>query len=273
LTDPARALQEAELTPHEVERILRVCGPRALLVGGQALATWAVHYGIQPVGELSRAVTMDVDFIGTGDIAQALQRSLGRPWKLRKGTIDEVGEQVATVYATVPGGGVKQVDFLSGIVGLDTADVRKRASVISLADGVTVQVLHPLDVLESRLRNLDSLPSKRNAIGVAQARLAVSVVRAFIENYMDAGADPRTVRQAVKRVEKLALDPRLSRVAFTYDIDVLAAIPVKRIAYPRFHEQQWPKVLARLDRKREKFVALQARRSALRVARVAQRGS
>ncbi|MEX0735406.1 MAG: hypothetical protein WD944_03440 [Steroidobacteraceae bacterium] len=88
----------------------------------------------------------------------------------------------------------------------------------------------------------------------------MSVVRAFIENHMDTGGNPRTVRQAVKRVEKLALDPRLFRVAFTYDIDILAAIPVGRIAYPRFYEQQWPRVLARLKLKREKLVALEARR-------------
>jgi hypothetical protein len=262
VTDAARALQEAELTSEEVERILQVCGPHALLVGGQALATWAVHYGIQPVGELSRAVTMDADFIGTSDIAERLQRSLGSPWKLRKGTLDDFGGQIAKVYATVPEEGIKQIDFVSGIVGLDTDDVRKRASQITLADGVTIQLLHPLDVLESRLRNLDSLPSKRNVIGVAQARLAVSVVRAFIEHYMDEGGDPRTVRQAVKRVEKLALDTRLSRVAFTYDIDVLAAIPVDRIVYSRFREEQWPRIFARLNTKREKFDRLAARQRA-----------
>lgn len=96
MTDPARAVQAAELPPEEVERILRVCGPHALLVGGQALATWAVHYGIQPVGELSRAVTMDIDFIGTCNIAQALQRSLGQPWKLRKGTLDDAHSSKTT---------------------------------------------------------------------------------------------------------------------------------------------------------------------------------
>jgi hypothetical protein len=261
VTDPVRALQEAELTPDEVERILRTCGTDALLVGGQALATWAVHYRIQPVGELSRAVTMDADFIGTSNVAHALQRSLGPPWKLRKGTLDDVGGQVAKVYAKT-GDGIKQVDFLSGIVGLDTAAVRKRAVEITLPDGVPVHVLHPLDVLESRLCNLDSIPSKRNVFGVAQARLAVSVVRAFIEDTMDEGQDPRRVRQAVKRVERIALDTRLTQVALTYDIDVLAAVPAERIAYPRFHELQWPQVLARFERKREKFVTLHARRGA-----------
>lgn len=267
MTDPSRALQEAELTAGEVERILRVCGPHALLVGGQALATWAVYYGVQPVGELSRVVTMDADFIGSSNIAQELQRSLGSPWKLRKGTLDDFGGQVAKVYATVAEEGVKQIDFLSGIVGLDTDAIHKRASQLALADGTTIQLLHPLDVLESRLRNLEALPSKQNAIGVAQARLAVSVVRAFIEHFMDEAGDPRTVRQAVKRVEKLALDTRLSTVAFTYEIDVLAAIPLERIAYPRFHEQQWPKILERLERKREKFLAARAHRGALNAAR------
>lgn len=42
VSGPTRALQEAELTSEEVERILKVCGPHALLVGGQALATWAL---------------------------------------------------------------------------------------------------------------------------------------------------------------------------------------------------------------------------------------
>lgn len=261
MTDPTRALHEAELTPDEVEGILRACGPHALLVGGQALAAWAVHYGIRPVGELSLAVTTDADFIGTSEVAQVLQRSLGLPWKLRRGTLDDSGGQVAKVYART-GDGIKQVDFLSGIVGLDTDAVRKRAAEITLADGITVNLLHPLDVLESRLRNLDSIPAKRNAIGVAQARLAVSVVRAFIEDLMDGEQDPRRLRQAVKRVASIALDTRLTPVVLTYDIDVLAAIPVERIAYPRFHELQWPKVLARFERKRGKFVALQARRAA-----------
>jgi hypothetical protein len=265
--DSTRALQEAELTPEEVERILKVCGPHALLVGGQALATWAVYYGVQPAGELSRVVTMDADFIGSNATAQKLQRSLGQPWKLRKATLDDFGPQVAKVYATLPEQGIKQVDFLSGIVGLDTDAIRRRASQLRLEDGTTVQVLHPLDVLESRLRNLDALPAKRNAIGVAQARLAVSVVRAFIEHYMNEAGDPRTVRQAVKRVEKLALDTQLARVAFTYDIDVLAAIPVDRIAYSRFREEQWPRLVARLNIKRAAFERRKSRDAANEKAR------
>lgn len=246
MTDSARRLRAAALTPAEIDRVLRICGPHALLVGGQALATWAVYYDIQPAGELSRAVTMDADFIGTRDIARTLQRQLGHPWKVREGVFDDAGGQVAKVYATVPEAGIKQVDFLSGIVGLDTKKVRERASQLILTDGVTVLVLHPLDVLESRLQNIAALSSKQNAIGVEQARLGVDVVRAFFERHMSTGGDPRIVRQAIKRIENLATDTRLSQVAFTYGIDVLASVPVERIADPRFHEEQWPRVLQRV---------------------------
>jgi hypothetical protein len=57
--------------------------------------------GIQPAGELSRVVTMDADFIGSNETAQKLQRSLGQPWKLRTATLDDVGPQIAKVYATL----------------------------------------------------------------------------------------------------------------------------------------------------------------------------
>ena len=53
------------------------------------------------------------------------------------------------------------------------------------------------------------------------------MVRAFIEDHMDGGNDPRQVRQAVKRIEKIALETRLAQIALSScDIDVLAAIPM-----------------------------------------------
>ncbi|HEY0682365.1 MAG TPA: hypothetical protein VGD45_08550 [Steroidobacter sp.] len=260
----ADVLQEAKLSPEEVDQILRICGELALLVGGQALATWALYYDVEPAGVLARAITMDADFIGGKDVARALQQKLGEPWKIREGTLDDAGGQVAKVYAAIPSQGVKQIDFLSGIVGLDTDRVRARATQLVLEDGSRVHVLHPLDLLESRLANLATLPSKQNAVGVAQARLAIDVVRAFIESHMAEGGDPRIVRQVLKRIEKMALDTRLAQAAFKYDIDVLAAVPVKRIADARFHEEHWPRILRRLASKREKFEQIQTRRTALR---------
>jgi hypothetical protein len=83
----------------------------------------------------------------------------------------------------VPEEGIKQIDFLSGIVGLDTESVRKRASQITLADGVAIQLPHPLDVLESRLRNLDWISPCGTA--ASKATSASSIVMSRVESSND----------------------------------------------------------------------------------------
>ena len=249
-----KELREVALTSAEITQILTVCGTQALLIGGQSLAFWALHYQVRPAGLLSESVTMDVDFVGNVKVAALLTKQLGGQWKLRAAPLDDMSGQTAKVYAVLPDNGLKQVDFLSGIVGLDTQSANNRAVDVEADPGVWVRVLHPLDVLESRLQNLRQLPGKRNAVGVAQARLAVEVVRAFLEDRLAAG-DTRRVFQAIKRVKKLALSPGLARTAFYYDIDVLAAVPAARIAKAQFHEQFWPDVLSRLKAKHERYAA------------------
>lgn len=120
-------------------------------------------------------------------------------------------------------------------------------------------MLHPLDVLESRLRNLQTLSSKRNPIGVAQANLALQVVRNFIQMLLVHGEKPRSMFSAVNRVTKLALDSRLANVAFEYGLDVLSAVPVDQIHVPDFRDRQWPRVLAQLAVRREKCSTRKAR--------------
>ena len=157
-----------------------------------------------------------------------------------------------------PVGGVKQVDYLSGIIGLETGRIQARAPSIVLPPDITIRVLHPLDVLESRLRNLDSLPEKRNPVGVAQARLAIEVVRAFVCEMIDTGRELREVFKAVERIAQIALDTKLVGVAIEYKIDPLDAVPVSRIDSREFQVKRWPQIestVAELKRKRMKLNA------------------
>jgi hypothetical protein len=254
-------LHEVSLTGAEVERILAICGPNALLVGGQSLAFWAARFDVEPIAELSSMVTTDADFIGSATVAKALLAALGPTWKMRTATMDHATSQVAIVYTNLPGGGVKQIDFLAGIVGLDTSVIRARAVEVELSSGVRFHVLHPLDVLESRLRNLQVLPSKRNQIGAAQARLAIGVVRRYIDAMLDAGEAPREVMRAINRVIALARQSRLARVAFDHQLEVLEAVPASRIAVPSFHAQRWPRVIADVAELRRKHAARPARKA------------
>jgi len=243
-------LLEVALTREEIDEILLRCGSRALLVGGQALATWAVYFGVEPMGVLSAKVTSDVDFIGTRQVAEELRKTLG--WKIWLPTPDDATAQTAKITSGVAGGGVKQIDFLSGIVGLDTAKVEARAVEISLVSGALVRVLHPLDVLESRLRNLDILPSKQNATGVAQAELAIAVAGRFVDSLVESGAPLRTVLDAAKRVGQIALDPRLCKVAFDFGLNPLDAVSPTRIHAPEFRLKYWPRLIARFAERRKK---------------------
>ena len=69
---------EAALSAEEGHRILEICLPTALLVGGQALAFWADHLKVALPEALQSGVTADADFIGDAALAAALGTRLGR---------------------------------------------------------------------------------------------------------------------------------------------------------------------------------------------------
>ena len=250
---------EVALTREEVDAILLQSGPQALLVGGQSLAFWAIYYGVEPIGDLSKKVTSDADFIGTASEAKRLGAAL--KWKVWLSRLDDASGQTAKVTKLIPGGGVKQVDYLSGIVGLDTARIQARAVEVTLPSGATVRILHPLDVLESRFRNLEFLSSKRDAIGVAQAKLAIAVAGKFLDTMLDAG-NKKTMLAAVERIARIALDKGLVAVAIDYDLDPLDAVPVSRIASREFRTKRWPQILEQVAELRRKHKIAASRRSA-----------
>ncbi|HEY2634495.1 MAG TPA: hypothetical protein VGI51_07220 [Steroidobacteraceae bacterium] len=255
-------LYEVALAREEVDEILVRCGVEALLVGGQALAIWAEYFRVEPVRELSEKVTLDVDFIGTRQVAEKLRVALG--WNIYFPSIEDATSQTAKVATTLPGGGVKQVDFLNAIVGLDTAKVQSRAAELELRSGIRIRILHPLDVLESRLRNLDILPAKRNSVGIAQAALAIAVAGQFFNLLLESGEPMRIQLDAVKRITQIAFDLRLSRVAFDFGLNPLASVPWLRINSPAFQSKRWPQILARAEELNRKHADREARRLARR---------
>jgi hypothetical protein len=248
---------EVPLTQAEVDTILLECGSTALLVGGQALAIWAEFFQIEPTGVLSKKVTADVDFIAPKTVANRL--SLVLKWRQYLPTFEDSTSQTAKVATTLPDGGVKQVDFLSSIVGLETAKIQKRAAELELPTGTKVRILSPPDVLESRLRNLDILSSKQNEAGVAQAELAIAVVGKFFDFLIDSDTGVRGLLDVVKRVTQIAFDPRLAQVCFKYGLNPLSSIPVEKIESESFQSKRWPQILARAEESRQKQIKLQDR--------------
>jgi hypothetical protein len=225
----------------ELEEVLRAAANRAILVGGQALAVWANYYQVAVPEELTAAVTRDADFIGNSDTALQIRSALSdKNWKYEEIKPGALTPVVAQLTLEVDGG-IKEIDFLRSILGLRTEDVRRRAVRIELASGCSVTVLHPLDVLASRLHNLAELPEKRDAKGISQARLAI----AMTERFLRAMANSREERELFNLIERLRMivvaDP-VASVCRQFQLDVLPCVPLDAIRNDQFKARRWPQI-------------------------------
>jgi hypothetical protein len=249
---------EAPLTPQDVQKILKICSPEGLLVGGQALAFWADHLEVELPGKLSDGVTGGADFIGDSALAMALGKRLG--WQTWIPTMDDATPQTGKVTQRLRNGTVKQVDFLSGVAGLTTKDLARRALDMDVPRIGHLRVIHPIDVLDSRIQNLHLLAAKRTEAGVAQAKLAVDVVRAFIRREIEAHGE-RIALKLLERVAEIAGDIAAVRVFLLYGVDPLAAVPVEDFrTTSALHKVRWPQIVAEIGKKRETMQSLSTRR-------------
>lgn len=249
---------EAPLDAEDVRKILTICAPTGLLVGGQALAFWADHLRVERPRSLISGVTADADFIGDAALATALGRRLG--WQTWIPSLDDATPQTGKVTHRTRSGGVKQVDFLSGVVGLTTKDLARRAIEMDVPDIGRLRVIHPVDVLDSRIQNLHLLPEKRTDAGISQARLALGVVRAFITREI-AEHGERVGLRLLERVADMARDIAAVRVFLLYGIDPLQAVPLEQFrTTASLHKLLWPQILEEVSRKRDSMRRLAAAR-------------
>lgn len=245
---------EAVLSPAEVRQILGLCSPEAVLVGGQALGFWADRYGVSRPPLLVPAVSADVDFIGGSALARKVGEALG--WKWWVPALDDLTEQSGKVTYRMPDNSVKQVDFLFAVAGLTTTDVIRRAIEMRVPEIGTLRVMHPIDVLDSRIQNLLLIPRKRNEMGVAQAQLAILVVGAFIQDEIRTRGERRALK-LLERIVALAESPGAIRIFIAYGIDPLAAIPIEDFrTTSSLHTKRWPQVTSHISEQRERAAKL-----------------
>jgi hypothetical protein len=233
-------IQEVALTEEEKDTILSYCGPEPILVGGQALAFWAVWFKIESPAKLGDKITTDVDFLGSSKNAHALNEQLH--WTIWIPSLDDSTPQTAKLTKTVDYNGVKQIDFLHSIVGLDTKEIRNRAVAITLPPSSNISILHPVDVLASRLKNLQHLHEKQNEVGVAQAQLAIKIASAFLRTLIGA-SHRRELLMWVEDIAAIALDKSLGNTLDRYELDLLKSIPAGEIEVPEFQAKRWPQLI------------------------------
>lgn len=226
-------------------------------MGGQALAFWADHLHVERPASLASGVTADADFIGDAALAATLGERLG--WQIWIPSLDDFTPQTGKVTHRTRAGAVKQVDFLSGVAGLTTKDLARRAIELDIPGIGHLRVIHPLDVLDSRIQNLHLLPEKRDAAGLAQAQLAIRVARAFISHEVSARGE-RAGLKLLERIAEMALDIASVQVFLVFGVDPLESIPLEEFrTTSALHKVRWPQIVAEVARKREAIRTLTPR--------------
>ena len=174
-----RAGRTAAETPLPlVKRLLGAAGDTEVLVGGQALSVWIVKYGLQLPPNLP-VVTRDTDFLtqsagaraSVEKFARAINGKASFPHRLALTAL------VGQVELAISDEQYINVDVIFKVIGLEPAKVLARAVRVELPGSTTFLVMHPFDLLKSRLANLHALREKQNDKGAAQLRLGIDVAR------------------------------------------------------------------------------------------------
>lgn len=205
---------------------------RLILVGGQALEVWSVIFDVpSPLGQ-GIALTEDADWLGGKLDAKWLCDQLSGGAEVDLHFAEDFDATPSSAIAYVKRGQrVLLMDFLRTIVGPSVEEVRRLAVRLHL-DGCTIDVLHPLLCLHSRLANLEVLASKRIGNGPAQAHWMVKIANAYFLDMVAQGQPPDEVAKACRTVAKLAEFNKAGKFCFLeFSIDALQSIPEEAVAY------------------------------------------
>lgn len=233
-----------------------------MLVGGQSLALWVNALDVPVPRALEGGVTVDVDFLGSAADAREHHAFLEiataekRMWtEVHFPEPFENTPNSAKITIFRPSGIAAEIDYLSHIIGYVGKDEeRLKARAIEIKDlyfaGSSLRVMHPFDCLRSRLCNIYSLPSKRNSVHVAQAKLSLEVMKAYILRVIAEELDERA--QLYPLLEEI-IGLASSRVGVdsfhNFGIDVLSCLPVEQLP-ERFVAKRFAQAYAYVQRRR-----------------------
>jgi hypothetical protein len=242
---PSRTVTETPLPL--IKRLLGAAGDTEVLVGGQALSVWIVKYGLPLPLDLP-VITRDTDFLTQSSAAKASVEKFARaingkasfPRRLALTAL------VGQVELAVSDDTYINVDVIFKLIGLDPAKVLARAVRVELPGATTFLVMHPFDLLKSRLANLHELRDKQNDKGAAQLRLGIDVARAYLQEQAarysaaETGAGRSPIQPLVSEIEKLAIDDAGRKVANRWGVHVADAIDPSLIPAGAFWTRKWP---------------------------------
>jgi hypothetical protein len=220
----------------EVERLLRAMPQATILVGGQALAFWMARYGLLAVHDEDPGVTRDADLIGAlGDarqLARALHGRLVLPHEDARTGI------VARIHLPIPGTSrtynIDVLHMLYAVGGLRKASeftrrASARAAVVSIPGVGQIRILHPMDVLASRVHNAAGLLQEKGEHVLTQARWAITAARHALLRIAQQSPNEERPGYLAQEIYRLACSSAGRTLFSAHGIEVADAVPMAEL--------------------------------------------
>lgn len=236
------------LKPDDAARLIaETRSDNTVLIGGQAVAFWIKYFNIQP--KLA-GLTVDIDYLGTKTDAKRVSDRLKIRHKFKAATLDDNTPSSALLSVEMDGYPEPiLIDYMMNIIGVESNAIQKSAVTVEF-QGEPLRVLHPLQLMQAKIWNLYRLDGKRTPEGIEQARLAIEIAAAFIEQTK---MSQRELLNAVESIGKFAATTPAQFAAEKYSLDCLKAIPAsvfeEGVLPKAFHEKRWPQILANAGRR------------------------
>lgn len=236
-------MAEVPVTQELLAKAFGVLKRGEILVGGQALAFWAAHYRISPAAlAFTGAISKDADILGDKASAVAIAGAT-------QGTVELVDHTraltalIGTVKVRQGGDDYAIFDVLHRLLKTSHAELealRERALDVEVA-GIAMRVMHPLDVLSSRIANVRWREEKQDGQGIAQLKLAVMMTAAYLSDV--ASFDQKLAMYLIEQTVKICKGSEALWVKKRFGVEYLPAIPQDVIEDANFKEKRLPRIL------------------------------
>jgi len=235
-TKPVVPKNEKPIDEDLARRILDNVSEDMILVGGQALAFWMDRFKIGPRNSGDHLkftdVSTDIDFLGTIQGAQSLARSLNAKWI--PGAPSELSSLLGAIHIPAEKDLIQNIDVLHlvySVGGLKksvefTKRVQGRAVSFRINEEHIIKVLHPIDVLTSRIHNVAGLYDSKGEHVVTQAEWAIQVAKIVLEKLTSSDRkSPERPGAIAGEIFRLAMSKAGRDAHKKHGIEVMESIP------------------------------------------------
>jgi hypothetical protein len=250
---------------------LQASGISVVLVGGQAVNFWAVHYSTETLDWKQHMPysSQDIDVLGSkreaDEIAKALNGRITRNDNLE----DSV---TSAVVAIERNGKTILIDVLGNVFGLDAQEVQNTAIELESIGGSAIsRVMHPFIALKGKLACLKGLPQGGRQ-DEKHVHLCILAIKEYIKDLVHSGIDDRSLLNIIKEVFDLARQKPALYAWYKHEIAVETCLPWEALdtitteRFKKFQQINKNQRFAQLQTEREEHATSEERVAAIREA-------